>query len=473
MNELQNIVMTSEIDSEKIRVQLHNNAVSATITPRNDFYILQKSATNFFEKGIHPRFISLSGLRGTGKTTLLWQVAEFIYNNFTNNIFLFNVNTIIAYNYSILDVIQYLEQNIFNQTIRTYNKPVVLLFDEVHEDKHWTNSLKIIFDELQSAFIIATGSSALLLQSTADLASRMLTRHIFPLNFSEFLKIRKVIPDSNDISFNEQLKQTLFYSTDINELESELKLLKNDILSHNQKIENIQSAVKDYIEYYNITRFCRYNDKTAIADLTFDLFKRIVFDDIPKISSFNNFSYPEKILRRIAASDEINIQSLSQATGIKQDKIIETLEILTKAELLNVLFPYGGIDSKINKARKYFFMSPSVRKVILTSIIGTKTPKEIFTKLIEDILVMYFKRIFKLDSIVSFTSSQKLRNPDFVIETGNTPVVMEVGIGKKTTKKLIKSRINYRYGIIINSEIETYEMKDNNVILPLTWFLLL
>ncbi len=189
-----------------------------------------------------------------------------------------------------------------------------------------------------------------------------------------------------------------------------------------------------------------------------------------KISS----NYSEKLLRRLAASDEVNIQTLSQTLGISQQEINENLDILVKAELLNVLYPHGGIDTKINKSQKYFFMSPSIRRVILKPLIN-QVDDNIYSKLLEDTVVMYFKRIFKQESVISFASFSKGKNPDLIIETLDKPVVIEIGINKQTIKQITKSNIKYKYGIVINSKSDkvTVNEKDKVVIVPLKYFLLI
>ncbi len=65
------------------------------------------------------------------------------------------------------------------------------------------------------------------------------------------------------------------------------------------------------------------------------------------------------------------MQTLSQVIGISQSEINEVIDILAKAELLNVLYPYGGIDSKLNKTKKAFFMSPSIRLALISHIENT------------------------------------------------------------------------------------------------------
>jgi len=442
--------------------------------PRIEFNVLKKCAIDFFAQGTEPRMIGLSGLRGTGKTTLLWQTAEYIYENITTNIYFFNVNTLDNYDTNIRDILELLQSKTLKTRFTEYSEPIVLLFDEVHEDPKWTNSLKIVYDELKTAFVIATGSSALLLQSTSDLATRMLIRHIFPLTFTEYLSIRNVKKDTNGNDFQNDLKQILFYSKDFTELENGLEKYINPVNDFYNSIDNLHEHIVKYIEFYNITRFCVYEETDFITDLITDLFKRVILEDIPQMmGDSNKYLHSEKLLRRLAASDEINIQTLSQSIGISQNEIIENLDILAKAELLNVLFPYGGIDSKINKAQKYYFMSPSIRKVILSPLFGNTTTEDLLAKLLEDTVVMYLKRLFKLESIISFSSSIKQKNPDLIIETLKNPILLEIGINKTTVKQINKSRIDYRYGIIVNSKIDNYEIRDNTIILPLKWFLLL
>lgn len=474
MYELENILNNSKVTSDVIKHRLVHPILKTVIRPRAEYIVLKKCAIDFFTFGTEPRMIGLSGLRGTGKTTLLWQTAEYIYENITTNIYFFNVNTLINYNTNIRDILELLQSKTLQIRFTEYREPIVILFDEVHEDPKWTNTLKIVYDELKTAFIISTGSSALLLQSTADLATRMLIRHVFPLSFSEYLSIRNVKNETKGFDLQNNLKQTLFYSKDLTELENGLEKFVETVNDFYKSIETLHEHIVKYIEFYNITRFCIYEETEFITDLITDLFKRVILEDIPKMTGDNTkYLHSEKLLRRLAASDEINVQTLSQSIGISQTEITENLDILVKAELLNILFPYGGIDSKINKAQKYYFMSPSIRKVILSPLFGNTTTDDLFAKLLEDTVVMYLKRLFKLESIISFSSNSDQKNPDLIIETLKKPILLEIGINKTKTRQITKSRIDYRYGIIINSKIDYYDIRDNTIILPLKWFLLL
>jgi len=474
MNEnLIKLIENAKVSVERIEKQIIHPVLHTQLEPRNNYLMLQKASENFFKKGIEPRMFGLSGLRGTGKTTLLWQTAQYIYNNITQNIYFINVNSLIEYNTTIRDFLEVLQTDFLKMRFVDYTEPIVLLFDEVHEDKKWTNTLKILYDELRIGFFVATGSSALLLQTSADLASRMIIEHIFPLSFTEYLFIRNIVKRQDITVMQNDLINILFYSENIKNVEIGLNKYQKALNTFLEPIENIDGQIQQYIEYYNITRFCIFNEPEFIQKAITELYKRIIHEDIPIIAGEKStYLHAEKLLRRLAASDEINIQTLSQALGISQNEINETLEILTKAELLNVLYAHGGIDSKLNKMQKYFFMSPSVRKILLSPLTGMKTSTDLSSKLFEDTVVMYLKRIFNMESVVTFSSKLKQKNPDFIIETHEKPILCEIGTKKQHNKQITQSHIDYRYGIVLSSDIDCYRITTDTVFIPFKWFLL-
>lgn len=76
-------------------------------------------------------------------------------------------------NVIIRDVITNFIENIHQTTMVELNKPIFLLIDEVHFDKNWTLTGKIVYDNNNNIFMIFTGSSAIELQIHADAIRRM------------------------------------------------------------------------------------------------------------------------------------------------------------------------------------------------------------------------------------------------------------------------------------------------------------
>jgi len=473
MQKLQQILEKSKLTAESINDNLIHPILQTTdYQKREVFNELKEISDTFFTTRRTARMVGLAGLRGTGKTTLLWQTADYIYKNYTQNIYFFHIGNLQKYDIGITEIHEVIEEELANGRLSSYKKEIVLLFDEVHEDKNWARDLKVLYDLFPMAFVIATGSSALLLQSTADLVTRMYIQHIFPLSFTEFLNISNP-KIKQEFIHKEELKYILFGSESADDLfhklEDKQKLFTDYFLQTNK----LEDEIRTYILYKNITRFAFIESKSQINRLIADLIRRIIYEDIPKMAEKANIHFSEKILQRIAASDEINLQTLSQSIGISQKEINENLDILVKAELLNVLYPFGGIDTKINKTHKYFFMSPSVRRVLLNPFVISDTDNNLFAKFLEDIVVFYLSRIFKDNNILSFASAKGQKNPDIIIETADKPILLEIGINKNTTKQISQSRIKYKYGIIINSKIEKIELRNDIVIIPLKYFLLL
>lgn len=469
--ELQQILENSKLTAEKIEANLLHPVLNTTdYKPREIFDEIKDISNNYFESKSAIRMIGLAGLRGVGKTTLLWQSADYIYKNYTKNIFFFHFADLRNYNIGVREIHKGFEKYFAEGKLWSYKEKIVLLFDEVHEDPNWASDLKILFDLFLSSFVIATGSSALLLQSTADLVTRMLIQHVYPLSFREYIGLTHL--NTVEIGERQTFQNILLQSENADELFHKFKIIQPDLDNYISEIDDIENRISDYIVYHNITQFSLEQNKERINRFILDLVRRVIYEDIPKLTG-NKLKpqYSEKILNRLAASDEINIQTLSQSIGISQAEINENLDILEKAELLDMLYPFGGIDSKINKTKKYFFMSPSIRKTILSPL--SNADKDIYAKMLEDTVVLYLKRIFRDRHLVSFSSSKGQKNPDLIIETLPNPILLEIGINKNTTKQISKSRIKYKYGIVINSKIDKIELHNDIVIIPLKYFLLL
>ena len=467
MTEIDNILKKAKVTLEKIKPNLKHKIFETKIKPRDNFKDLKQCYDDFFTAGYEPRMLGLSGLRGTGKTTLLWQIAEHAYNKGMRNIYYFNVEKIIELGYGITKFFWEIEK----KDEDFFYQKTVLLFDDVHYDPNWASALKILYEEMKTTYIVATGSSALLLQSTADLATRIHMLHTFPLHFKEYISITKNIEFENQLEFQKNLKNALFYSKDIAQIKTRLQNLEPEIHKYLQKIDNQDVLIDNYIKYHNITRFIWYKNKNFIQNEIDALYHRVINEDIPILTDKINRNDAKNILLRLAASDEINIQTLSQRLGISQKQVNDTIEILGMAELLNVLYPHDKIDTKLNKKKKAFFMSPSIRLALYSNLFDDIN-KEFVAKLYEDIVVMYLKRFFD-NALLSFSSYAESKNPDFIISTRTTPIIIEVGINKKSSKQITKSKIKYRYGIVINTKAEKIEYKKDTVIIPLKWFLLL
>lgn len=230
---------------------------------------------------------------------------------------------------------------------------------------------------------------------------------------------------------------------------------------------------QNYISYQNIPSFLFFNDPYTITDAVLDLLKRVVVEDIPKLKpTFTAFTPAERLLLRLAGSDEVNPEKIASLIGLKQHDVDDLLDLLAQAELLQVLAPFGGLDTRISKNKKAFFLSPSLRRALLTSWYGQNLPDSFGSKLIEDTVVMYLKKELTA-SMLSFVTGSTTANPDFVVETRDQPILLEVGTGKTSTRQITNAKVSYRYGLLVSNGVTAPAWRGDVLQIPLRWFLLL
>lgn len=480
--ELVYYIQNSILTADKIKPQVRDNE-NIPMPARNLFVSLKSYAHQFFKNNHEPRMVAISGLRGVGKTTLMWQVADSVLRTFNSRIFFISADDLNRLNASIYDVIQVLEKDVLKENLSELSSKMMLLFDEVHEAADWDKDLKILFDKCKSAFILCTGSSSLLLHKSPDLATRWSLLRLFPFSFSEFILTKSWADDPGEKLFpvrqiSRKLREILYYADSINEFKQQLSEIEFDIENYFSKIHyrfpkiKLEDLIQEYISYHNIARFLKIENKELILSRILNLFDRIILKDVPHFDTTSaDYALIQRILVRLAFSDEINYHSLSKDFRCKETLIESIIESLAKAEILNVFYPHGGIRSKTGQTIKTFFMSPSLRRALFSRIYGPKLETQLRSKLYEDIVAMYLKK--SLDpGIVSFGKAEKSKSPDFVIETNGYPVLVEVGSDKTTSIQFDEYGIQFRYGIIINASVKKPTFRKKSVIIPLSWYLL-
>ncbi|RKX51559.1 MAG: hypothetical protein DRP30_07765 [Thermotoga sp.] len=82
---------------------------------------------------------------------------------------------------------------------------------------------------------------------------------------------------------------------------------------------------------------------------------------------------------------------------------------------------------------------------------------------------MYLKKIF--NGLVLYGGTEDEKSPDFIVEINDGIIPIEVGTSKKDLSQLdsIKEK---KYGLLINFKSNRVRMINDNVIVPLKWFLL-
>ena len=172
------------------------------------------------------RFLVLPGLRDVGKTTILFQTYEYLLNEKninSQNILYFSCDQLKRTgDADIFDVVNYYCETFHNSIIETLSQPVFILIDEAQYDKKWAFNGKLIYDGSKNIFMIFSGSSALKLSENPDAARRLLNLPIYPLTYSQHLKL-KYGNFENEIS--DSIIQMIFYGQTENSTEIERRMM--------------------------------------------------------------------------------------------------------------------------------------------------------------------------------------------------------------------------------------------------------
>jgi len=437
-------------------------------------YRLKNIINDFiFSSKEYNRLILMPGIRGVGKTTVLSQLYLYLIEDLKipqERVIFLSVDSLVkVMNSSIYDFLQSYEKSILLKYLSEIEEPIFLLLDEVHYDEKWPFVLKMIYDTAPKVFVVATGSSALSLMSTADLARRATVEELFPLNFSEYLMLEKGEIKSYsklrsfvlDLIFNPSLIDNLRHDEEIRKEYSSFVVLADEI------------RVRRFLKYGGFP-FSPFYDERDIVLRVKSVLDKIIEEDIRKLGNFKSETLEKlwRFLILITSSPEISIHSLSNQIGLSKTVVSQILRVLENSSLLFSLKPLGGEEKIAKKAWRYYFLTPTIRSSI-KQYLGT-FKEEDFGILFEEYVASIFFRIGRTKTPISLFFDAEKGGADLIIKTPvGKPIPVEVKFGDKSEKQVLKSmkKFNSPYGIVIGN----FELKfEGNILyMPRNLFLVL
>ena len=454
----------------------HNEAFNH----RNDFKDITKLIDDFLGGDNINRFIVLPGLRGVGKTTILYQVYEYLLKikNINQNQILYiscdQINKITKCD--ILDTIEFYLDEFHHLTPRTVNKELFLLIDEAHFDKDWSMAGKIIYDQSKKIFMIFTGSSALKLEYENEAKRRMLRNSIFPLNYSQHLKL-KYNYDAGGIS--NELFNMLFTSQIGKSCELEKKI-NTDLMGLKNYTTN------DWDKYFKFGGFPSVmHEKTErkACEKLYESVDTIVTKDLGTIRNITKDSEDQslRLLQFLAQKfpGEVSQATLAQSANTNKSAVNSLLRLLEKTQLIFHYEPYVSPGGRVKKSWNYYFANSSIRHAINVHFGFSSMKKEDYEGILVENLVasalfnaMNNENYFKFDVFFDYGKN----TVDFLIKKGfENPIPIEVGLGEKTKRQITNAINKYgsNHGIIISNTTDVITKEDNVIYIPIKTFSLL
>lgn len=375
--------------------QLIAKSVSKTDKASNLFkrYLFKKINTD-------SRLTAIKGARGTGKTTLLLQIAKEKSNVL----------------YVALDDLFFTENTLYSLA-EQFNKigGKLLLLDEVHKYPNWSREIKLVYDDFPELNVIFTSSSILdINKGESDLSRRAITYTLKELSFREYL--------------------LFYYKINLP------RLSLNDIIHNHPEISlGLTKQFKPFKYLYDYLKYGNYpyyegniQEYYQKIQNTINLILDIDLQSIENID-YNNIAKFKRLIFVIASNVPYtpNISKLSEKININRNTLIHALQLLEKAEIIHTIYKQTKSISILNKPDKIWLHNTNLIYAISGMSANIGNVRETFI-------------------IQNLSKDNKLSLPEKGDILINNKYLLEIG-GKNKTQKQIKNISN---SFLVKDDIE-------------------
>lgn len=375
------------------------------------------------------QIILLKGLRRVGKTTLLYQLIDYLINEVSIDkyrILYFSFDEDIQDIENILD--EY-SKNVLRTNLAENKDKIYVFFDEIQKLKNWTNQLKVFYDLYPEIKFFISGSESLeIIKGTKSvLAGRVFEFTINPLSFREFLKFKDIKIDYDRIDIFKDI---------------------------------IQIEINNYIKSSGFIEAIGYSEDEIFKKYFKEsILERVIYRDIPEIFSVKQPGVLYKILMTLSYNPGmlVHYDNFGSDLSLDQRTIKNYFEFLKESFLIRPLYQFStNLICSERKLKKYYLSYPCFAAVL---------NEEPFVKnnrgrLIENLFISLLKPDF-------FYRTSTGIEVDIIMVKGEEYIPIEVKFKEKildTDMKGVKSFIKKfapKKAIIISKEQEKF-IKYNN-----------
>lgn len=298
---------------------------------------------------LNQRFaIALTGLRRTGKTTIIYQlISELIQDKIhPSNILFFSFDDVSSEISEVISTYKEFQLKDFRE------EKCYVFFDEIQKQKNWENELKKYYDLYPKLKFIISGSESLFIRKKTKetLAGRIFEFTLTPFTFKEFLKLSNV--RETDFKYETKM-QPLFVNYALRGGFPETFSLESD---------------RDFKEYI----------KSLVID-------KIVYKDIPKMFKIGDPEFLGVLLELIATNPGmyLDYQSLSGQFGKDRRVIKDYIFYLKESYLISLLGNYRKSSTVTLRKKKRAYP----RDNALSYLYKSKPDEAFFGRMIESLMV--------------------------------------------------------------------------------------
>jgi len=465
--------LQQQIRTTDERLKRFTHSAEGKKYPRRFMFVkLQQYINDFLNKKSSNKMVIIPGFRGVGKTTLMAQICMEYKSKVSNVLFLSVEDAKNLFNVGIAELMSAFE-NILGNDLESIKNPILIFLDEIQSDPKWAITLKSLFEKTSNVFFCCTGSSAVILQTTTNLARRAVFEKLPPMCFTEYEMIKD---GTYPPGLKEKIRQAVYFSKDAKEVFDNLMKLQPAVNQYWSKIN--RADIRKYLSYGTLPFSFVMPNETAVYDSISLLLDKIIKLDLPTLGNFDadTLGVVKRILFAIAENDTTSLNTLEERFKINRLTIANIFDALEKAELLIKIPAYGSNMTIAKKANKYIFMAPAIRMSFFYFTGQENTYLTRQGKLLEDSVGSHLYREFILrgQGAIRYDSAQG--GADFILQiSNNKQIIIEVGMGSKDKKQIVNSikKINSDYNLIFSNSELKIDQELNTILVPLDYYFLM
>jgi predicted AAA+ superfamily ATPase len=311
---------------------------------------------NLLEKHLSVKQVTvLTGMRRTGKTTLVKQLME--VSDIEHKLFfdLERIDHRELFSYKNYDItIKELEKEGID-----FSKKVMICIDEIQLLPNIPSVIKYLYDHYDIKFIV-TGSSSYYIKNKfqESMAGRKKIFEIYPLDFGEYLTF-------NNINYK--------------------PLVSLDAIENSEHLAtSLQFEYEDYCKYGGFPEVVLTEDISEKKDVLQDILSSYINIDLVQIAVIKKIPELRNIIKLLAAriGSKLDISKIANTVNLSRQTVENYIYLLENTYFIKSIPVYSlNADREIVKARKVYFLDNGIATQFAELSSGSKFENAIFNQL--------------------------------------------------------------------------------------------
>lgn len=372
--------------------------------------------------------IAIRGPRQSGKSTLLGMIKTGLISKGIDE----NQVTFLSFEDPMVrDGFAKNPRQYLNSFIKGSRKQYFLL-DEVQYDREAGKRLKLVYDFIENAKLVVTGSSTLDITGLSKfLVGRVFLYELMPLSFGEYLnheddRLFRIFAQNHKIVKNATTGS---------------KIGKIETVS----IEEIVAHMETYIRFGGYPAVVKKDTQDGKIEVLKNLYVTYLERDIAGIFGVTENSKIRLLLSSLATSmgGIINYNQLASDTGTYHTNLLKYLGILEDTYVIKLVRPFHkNKHTELRKSPKLYFLDLGLRNYIIQNF-NSVDKRGDFGSLLENFVLISLNNTAEPQCYINFWRTLAKAEVDFVFNYVNGLLPIEVKSGSFTDAKITKSMASF------------------------------